>query len=169
MNKNITLKGMVYGLNDPSWCVCHITRAAGCTTNELPRTSPCWPWGVCEMMNCAGCKLVVGCTNTNCCRLRFCCWSCCSCWRSWKIRIKTQIGDSEVKVYWTVAHDFCHIHIKRSQLLSIRSCLHTGCAMGVLHKAGKETRNACKDFYCGHELVLSLIFLSYLKFPQFCF
>lgn len=54
--------------------------------------SPCWPCGGCEMMNCAGCRLAVGCTSTNCCRFRFCCWRCCSCCRSWKKRPKDGLG-----------------------------------------------------------------------------
>ena len=47
------------------------------------------------MMNCAGCRLVVGCTSTNCCRLRFCCWSCWSCCRSYNIRETAWAADAE--------------------------------------------------------------------------
>lgn len=61
--------------------------------------SPCWPWGVWEMMNCAGCRLVVGCTSTNCCRLRFCCWSCWSCCRSCNIRVTAGVGQTERRAH----------------------------------------------------------------------
>lgn len=124
------------------------------------------------MINCAGCKLVVGCTNTNCCRLRFCCWSCCSCWRSWKIGIKTWIGDSEIKVHLIIrlpADDFCHLQIKKSKYLA---CFHIPnrvcCVCAWQSKWSNLEPLQLTYYFCGltYIVMISLIFKGSLKFPQ---
>lgn len=67
----------------------------GCSSIKMAEYSLCWPCGVCEMMNCAGCSWAAigwpGCTSTNCCKLRFCCCcSCCNCCHTHKRKTETK-------------------------------------------------------------------------------